>query len=80
MTKTAVTTGRIAPPVGPFSPAILVDETLYLSGQVAQDPARPAASSPGTSAARRSRSSPTRLRCSRRRGRPSPTWSGSVCS
>lgn len=39
MTKTAVTTGRIAPPVGPFSPAILVDETLYLSGQVAQDPA-----------------------------------------
>ena len=38
-TRTAVTTGRIAPPVGPFSPAILVDETLYLSGQVAQDPA-----------------------------------------
>jgi 2-iminobutanoate/2-iminopropanoate deaminase len=38
MTKTAVTTDRIASPAGPFSPAIRVDETLYLSGQVAQDP------------------------------------------
>ena len=38
MPKAAVTTGRIAPPVGPFSPAIESDGSLYLSGQVAQDP------------------------------------------
>jgi 2-iminobutanoate/2-iminopropanoate deaminase len=39
MTKVAITTGRIAPPAGPFSPAIRSGEVLYLSGQVAQDPA-----------------------------------------
>jgi 2-iminobutanoate/2-iminopropanoate deaminase len=38
MPKTAVTSGRIAPPVGPFSPAVECDGSLYLSGQVAQDP------------------------------------------
>lgn len=37
MERRAVTTDRIAPPVGPFSPAIRVGDTLYLSGQVAQD-------------------------------------------
>jgi 2-iminobutanoate/2-iminopropanoate deaminase len=36
--RSAVTTDRIAPPVGPFSPAIRVGDTVYLSGQVAQDP------------------------------------------
>lgn len=39
MDKTAVTTERIAPPAGPFSPAVRSGGTLYLSGQVAQDPA-----------------------------------------
>ncbi len=39
MERRAVTTDRIAPPVGPFSPAVRVGDTLYLSGQVAQDPA-----------------------------------------
>lgn len=39
MAREAVTTDRIAAPVGPFSPAIRAGETLYLSGQVAQDPA-----------------------------------------
>ena len=39
MDKGAVTTSRIAPPVGPFSPAIRSGGMLYLSGQVAQDPA-----------------------------------------
>ncbi len=39
MERSAVTTDRIAPPVGPFSPAIRVGDTVYLSGQVAQDPA-----------------------------------------
>jgi 2-iminobutanoate/2-iminopropanoate deaminase len=38
MPKTAITTDRIAPPVGPFSPAIRAGETVYLSGQVSQDP------------------------------------------
>jgi 2-iminobutanoate/2-iminopropanoate deaminase len=38
MPKGAVTTDKIAPPVGPFSPAVKWDGSLYLSGQVAQDP------------------------------------------
>jgi 2-iminobutanoate/2-iminopropanoate deaminase len=38
MPKGAVTTDKIAPPVGPFSPAVEWDGSLYLSGQVAQDP------------------------------------------
>ncbi|HEY7612965.1 MAG TPA: Rid family detoxifying hydrolase [Gemmatimonadales bacterium] len=38
MPKRAVTTSEIAPPVGPFSPAVGRDGSLYLSGQVAQDP------------------------------------------
>lgn len=33
-----VTTDKIAPPVGPFSPAVVGTASLYLSGQVAQDP------------------------------------------
>ena len=39
MDKSVVTTERIAPPAGPFSPAVRSGGTLYLSGQVAQDPA-----------------------------------------
>ena len=39
MSKTAVTSPELAPPVGPFSQAIKVDGFLYFSGQVAQDPA-----------------------------------------
>lgn len=39
MAKAAVTTSEIAPPVGPFSPAVVSGGSLYLSGQVAQDPA-----------------------------------------
>jgi len=39
MARTAITTDQIAKPVGPFSPAIRAGDTLYLSGQVAQDPA-----------------------------------------
>jgi 2-iminobutanoate/2-iminopropanoate deaminase len=38
MSKDPITTERIAPPVGPFSPAIRAGDTIYLSGQVAQDP------------------------------------------
>jgi 2-iminobutanoate/2-iminopropanoate deaminase len=38
MPKGVVTTNEIAPPVGPFSPAVECDGSLYLSGQVAQDP------------------------------------------
>src|SRR5579859_7213441 len=39
MSKTAITSPELTPPVGPFSQAIQVDGFLYLSGQVAQDPA-----------------------------------------
>src|SRR5262249_61661406 len=39
MTKTAVISREIAPPVGPFSQAIEVGGFLYVSGQVGQDPA-----------------------------------------
>jgi 2-iminobutanoate/2-iminopropanoate deaminase len=38
MRKTAITSPELTPPVGPFSQAIEVDGTLYLSGQVGQDP------------------------------------------
>jgi 2-iminobutanoate/2-iminopropanoate deaminase len=39
MSKTAITSPELAPPVGPFSQAIEVGGFLYFSGQVAQDPA-----------------------------------------
>jgi 2-iminobutanoate/2-iminopropanoate deaminase len=39
MSKTAITSTELTPPVGPFSHAIQVDGFLYFSGQVAQDPA-----------------------------------------
>jgi 2-iminobutanoate/2-iminopropanoate deaminase len=39
MSKTAITSPELTPPVGPFSQAIKVDGFLFLSGQVAQDPA-----------------------------------------
>jgi 2-iminobutanoate/2-iminopropanoate deaminase len=39
MSKTAIVSRELAPPVGPFSQAIEVDGFLYFSGQVAQDPA-----------------------------------------
>lgn len=39
MARHTVTTDNIAKPAGPFSPAIRAGDTLYLSGQVAQDPA-----------------------------------------
>jgi 2-iminobutanoate/2-iminopropanoate deaminase len=37
--KQAIKSGKLAPPVGPFSPAVRVDGFVYLSGQVGQDPA-----------------------------------------
>ncbi len=39
MSKTAITSPEIAPPVGPFSQAVEIDGFLFFSGQVAQDPA-----------------------------------------
>src|SRR5262245_13236763 len=39
MSKTAVTSPELTPPVGPFSQAIEVGGFLYFSGQVGQDPA-----------------------------------------
>src|SRR5262245_49932940 len=39
MSKEAVTTKKIAEPVGPFSPAVRTGDFVYLSGTVGQDPA-----------------------------------------
>jgi len=39
VSKTAITSPELTPPVGPFSQAIKVDGFIYFSGQVAQDPA-----------------------------------------
>ena len=39
MSKTAITSPELSPPVGPFSQAIKVDGFIYFSGQVGQDPA-----------------------------------------
>jgi 2-iminobutanoate/2-iminopropanoate deaminase len=39
MSKTAITSPELTPPVGPFSHAIEVDGLLYVSGHVGQDPA-----------------------------------------
>src|ERR1700716_4074297 len=39
MSKTAITSLELAPPVGPFTQAIEVGGFLYLSGQVGQDQA-----------------------------------------
>jgi 2-iminobutanoate/2-iminopropanoate deaminase len=39
MPREAFSSDRIAPPVGPFSPGVRVGEFLFLSGQVALDPA-----------------------------------------
>lgn len=38
MSKTAITSPELTPPVGPFSQAIEIDGFVYLSGQVGQDP------------------------------------------
>jgi 2-iminobutanoate/2-iminopropanoate deaminase len=37
--KTAITSPKLTPPVGPFSQGIEINGFLYLSGQVGQDPA-----------------------------------------
>jgi 2-iminobutanoate/2-iminopropanoate deaminase len=39
MSKIAISSQELAPPVGPFSQAVEVGGFLYFSGQVAQDPA-----------------------------------------
>jgi 2-iminobutanoate/2-iminopropanoate deaminase len=39
MSKTAITSPKLAPPAGPFSQAIEVGGFIYVSGQVGQDPA-----------------------------------------
>ena len=38
MSKKAIVSSKLAPPVGPFSQAIQSDGFIYLSGQVGQDP------------------------------------------
>ena len=38
MSKIAITSPELTPPVGPFSQAVKADAFLYFSGQVGQDP------------------------------------------
>jgi enamine deaminase RidA (YjgF/YER057c/UK114 family) len=38
MVRQIVTTDKVAAPAGPFSAAVRAGESVYLSGQVAQDP------------------------------------------
>jgi len=38
MSKTAITSPELAPPVGPFSPAVDAGGFIYVSGHVGQDP------------------------------------------
>jgi len=38
MSKTAITSPELTPPVGPFSQAVKIDGFAFFSGQVAQDP------------------------------------------
>jgi 2-iminobutanoate/2-iminopropanoate deaminase len=38
MSKTAITSPELAPPVGPFSQAVGSGDFIYFSGQVGQDP------------------------------------------
>jgi 2-iminobutanoate/2-iminopropanoate deaminase len=38
MTKSAIVSPKLAPPVGPFSQAMQCNGLIYLSGQVGQDP------------------------------------------
>ena len=39
MSKIAITSPELTPPVGPFSQAVKIDGFLFFSGQVGQDPA-----------------------------------------
>jgi len=39
MTKIAIVSSKLAPPVGPFSQAIRAGGTIFFSGQAGQDPA-----------------------------------------
>jgi 2-iminobutanoate/2-iminopropanoate deaminase len=39
MSKLAIKSDKLAPPAGPFSPAVRIAGFVYLSGQVGQDPA-----------------------------------------
>ena len=38
MSKAAITSSELTPPVGPFSQAVKVDGFIYVSGHVGQDP------------------------------------------
>jgi enamine deaminase RidA (YjgF/YER057c/UK114 family) len=41
MSKSANVAPKLAPPAGPFSPAVRADGYVFFSGRVAQDPAAP---------------------------------------
>src|ERR1700745_3785824 len=78
MSKSAIPSPELVPPVGPFSQAIEVGGFLYFSGQVAQDPATGKVVEGGI-VARQSASSRTSRQFSRRPARVSMTSCAPVC-
>ena len=78
MSKTAITSPELTPPVGPFSQAVEVGGFLYFSGQVAQDPATGTVVEGGF-CRRQSASSGISRRFSRRPARVSMMSCGPVC-
>ena len=78
MSKTAITSLELAPPVGPFSQAVDVGGFIFVSGQVGQDRRR---ASWWREALRPRRTASSRIsrRCSRRPARVSMMSCESVC-
>ena len=79
MSKTAITSPELAPPVGPFSQAIEVGGFIYFSGQVGQDPATGKVVEREVLRPRQSASSRISRRFSRRPARVSMMLRAPVC-
>jgi len=79
MSKTAITSPELTPPVGPFSQAIEVGGFLDFSGQVAQDPATGKVVEGALWQSRSASSRTSRRRFSRRPARVSMTSCAPVC-
>ena len=77
MSKQMIKSAKLAPPVGPFSPAVRIDGLVYLSGQVGQDPSTGKIVEGGSNG-RPSKSSPVSGPFWKRPALPSPTSSASV--
>ena len=78
MSKTAIISPELTPPIGPFSHAVEVGGLLYFSGQVGQDPSTGKVVEGGI-VAETSASSRIYRRFSRRRARVSITLRAPAC-